>query len=1418
MAVNNITIQIMVQAQQAQQTVNQFNQTLAQMGPAAQKAGQQGAQGISSVTVALNETSRAVSQFTSALAGLAVIQLGRSMMEAGDAISRVQIGFKAMTGSAAMAVEVMGELRGIAAESPFAFKDIAEGARRLQAFGFATREIPSDIEAIAKAVKTIGGGTEEIDSITHALGIMREKGVAQAQQLFRTLAAQGIDVMSFIRKRIEEDYGQILDDRQIRNLIQKGRLGGEQTAEAILEGIKKIPDSSKEMMDLMSSHLQKVRDEFGFLAKKVNEDVRPTINKALDDITSTMRYFEEHGAARKAGEWFTTIVSGFTAIAVAWRAFEGLKIAERFATITEAIAPFTTAVGGLSGALMILAGAITAVGSAWGLWELLNPQAQQEARDNLKKTGDAVKRVSKEIEDGLKRGAVSAYEHYVPEQQQQQVQGLRRALTPIPAPPMPAGPAAPTSAELEASQKARAARKKILEEAEELMRSQAEAADAILARAQEAATRGLPAIETRFAHTVKEMKDAAALAVTSVAPETLAKLAKAETIEIDTFITEQARKGRELRLTEDKKYWEDQLEHAKYATQVEADLALSTVQDTAEKQAQAELNRLDAIKRGADLELVYRRKIAEDNYAIAKGKTQDLINDEFKSTTANATQRVRINAVALGLQQKDHDDYLRELEKAEVDSAHIVAQARAEITRQAAQQTTEYLKSIRQDEDQAEIASAQRQIEIGRLQFENGEAQTARQKIAAIDQATQYELAAVDHVAQIRARQAYETALDEYNSKIALQTQFNRDALTLSEQGHDEEAKDAWNAANAQYELAMAIQKKFYTEDVIAAQEAADEKTVLILRAQKEANDAWIAEQRQVFEKFESGVGRVFDALFERGKSFWARMGDLALETGKQMAKALIVPAVSASLMTAMGMPVHMESRGDFGSGAIAQFAQLFTQHPVFQNLPKNRLEGALTPNGDAIRVVPITPPAPIHPPNFQFNRQDFSFNLPNPPPIPPPPAATGDQPWVTSRMGDIGEFDATAMPGFSGSSLAGYGAPGTGSGGSSGLGALLSAFSGGPGGGSFGSSLGSVPGAGGGFSLPKLVGMLNSPAGGGSGGFSLFKQGSLGSSLMNLFKGGGGSLYQAAGGLSSTYGYMPSEITSAADLPLSFGNPAVMLPTNPGTSALASALGPVALMGGLMGMKGAFSLGQFFQNRGSSAAGGILGGTLGAFSGLLTAGGLAAAFPSIFVPLLAAGPIGWIAAAGIGAAIGLMGAFKTTDQQHARQLIKQMYGVDISNLSILNQVVAIAKQKYGGMISLAVASPDVQQLVNLYAAATGQRYGGPRPMYPALYSQSAGGLQLQPTYSNGQLVQSPYTGTTTTQWTMASQLMNNPQTAMYVQLDPAMASALFQGQVINVLNQNPTVVGNAAASSINAGSTRNAQLGGLLEPLTVQS
>jgi len=206
-------------------------------------------------------------------------------------------------------------------------------------------------------------------------------------------------------------------------------------------------------------------------------------------------------------------------------------------------------------------------------------------------------------------------------------------------------------------------------------------------------------------------------------------------------------------------------------------------------------------------------------------------------------------------------------------------------------------------------------------------------------------------------------------------------------------------------------------------------------------------------------------------------------------------------------------------------------------------------------------------------------------------------------------------------------------------------------------------------------------------------------------------------------------------------------------------------------------------------------------------------------------GPIGAAIGAGIGGAIGLgKWAFGGDDDfTHASKLVRQAYAIDIpKNSSTIKQIVSLAHESFGGSISRAVQSPQVRQLIQLYAESTGQRsnlFAG-NPVAAHLVEQG-GGLFQGPTYNNG------------TGYSFASSLptlgnagggiipSGNPYQGgslpiVHVSLDPQQTANLWQTGTAAAIAGNPNMVAQSASSGYQSSAARYSSGSALLAPTTI--
>lgn len=114
-------------------------------------------------------------------------------------------------------------------------------------------------------------------------------------------------------------------------------------------------------------------------------------------------------------------------------------------------------------------------------------------------------------------------------------------------------------------------------------------------------------------------------------------------------------------------------------------------------------------------------------------------------------------------------------------------------------------------------------------------------------------------------------------------------------------------------------------------------------------------------------------------------------------------------------------------------------------------------------------------------------------------------------------------------------------------------------------------------------------------------------------------------------------------------------------------------------------------------------------------------------------GPLGAAIGAGVGFVAGIIRLFVKGAVEKAREKVKSLYGVDISDKAILQQIVDIAKQASGGNLDMAIRTQQVRDLVQLYAMSTGQQTKGmPAQLHPLDLAQRGGSLYQSPGYSNG--------------------------------------------------------------------------------------
>ena len=182
-------------------------------------------------------------------------------------------------------------------------------------------------------------------------------------------------------------------------------------------------------------------------------------------------------------------------------------------------------------------------------------------------------------------------------------------------------------------------------------------------------------------------------------------------------------------------------------------------------------------------------------------------------------------------------------------------------------------------------------------------------------------------------------------------------------------------------------------------------------------------------------------------------------------------------------------------------------------------------------------------------------------------------------------------------------------------------------------------------------------------------------------------------------------------------------------------------------------------------------------------------------------GPLGALIGGIAGFAAGMVRLFIKGAVDKAREKIKALYGIDIPDKALLQQVVDIAKQKYGGNLDMAIRTDEIRELIKLYAMSTGQPTKGmPATVNPLELAQSGGSIYQSPGYSNGTAL--PGLGGLPSLDSIGGGVASGAGPVV-IQLDGPATTALLRGEAVQAIADNPRVVAGASMSAARSNAGR---------------
>lgn len=172
-------------------------------------------------------------------------------------LEQSRIAWTTMLRSAQVAEAFLFDLQKFAAKTPFSFKDVEDGARRLLAMGFAARDIKPVLTALGDAAAGLGLGSEGVFRLSLALGQIQAKGRVLGEEL-RQLTEAGVNINEVIAVMAEQT-GRSADE--IAAALRKGQVAADEFIKAFMEfSRRRFGGMMAEQAKTFSGAMETIRD------------------------------------------------------------------------------------------------------------------------------------------------------------------------------------------------------------------------------------------------------------------------------------------------------------------------------------------------------------------------------------------------------------------------------------------------------------------------------------------------------------------------------------------------------------------------------------------------------------------------------------------------------------------------------------------------------------------------------------------------------------------------------------------------------------------------------------------------------------------------------------------------------------------------------------------------------------------------------------------------------------------------------------------------------------------------------------------------------------------------------------------------------------------------------------------------------
>ena len=214
--------------------------------------------------------------------GSAASFVGSSMFGLSSKLEMAQNGFTNMLGSSEAAKAHLEELKAFAANSPFEFPDVQAASQKLLAMGISAGEVVPTLSSVGNAVAAMGGGKEQIDRVTTAIGQMNAKGKVSAEEMGQ-LAESGLPAWDMLATSLGKSTA------ETQKLVSEGKVASSEFLTAFnTEVPKRFGDSMAQQAQTLPGLMSTLKDTVSMGLAGMAGPLTENLKQALTGLSTSL--------------------------------------------------------------------------------------------------------------------------------------------------------------------------------------------------------------------------------------------------------------------------------------------------------------------------------------------------------------------------------------------------------------------------------------------------------------------------------------------------------------------------------------------------------------------------------------------------------------------------------------------------------------------------------------------------------------------------------------------------------------------------------------------------------------------------------------------------------------------------------------------------------------------------------------------------------------------------------------------------------------------------------------------------------------------------------------------------------------------------------------------------------------------------